>query len=52
MRVWTGLDWLRIGSSDGVYERGNQSYRSIHGWEFLDDLNKIQILEKDCAPCD
>jgi hypothetical protein len=34
--VWTGCIWLRIGSSGGLCEHGDEPSGSIKGGEFLD----------------
>jgi hypothetical protein len=33
---WIGLVWLRIGTSGGLYERGNEPSGSIKRWEVLE----------------
>jgi hypothetical protein len=34
--VWTGLIWLRIGTSAGSCEHGNETSGSIKRWEVLE----------------
>jgi hypothetical protein len=34
----------------GSFEHGNEAFGSTKGKEFLDQLNKYQIFEKDSAP--
>ena len=36
MGVWTGSNWLRIGTSVGTCECGNEPLASIKCGEFLD----------------
>jgi hypothetical protein len=43
-----GVDWLRIGASDG--EHGNDPSSSIKGKEFLDQLSDYKLLNRECAP--
>jgi hypothetical protein len=35
-RAWTGLIWLRIGTGEGSFKRGNELSGSIKCGEFLD----------------
>jgi hypothetical protein len=34
--VWIGLIWLRIGTSGGLFEHGNEPSDSIKCWEVLE----------------
>lgn len=43
LRVWDGLFWFRIGSSD----RGNESSGFLKGKELLHELSDCQLLKKD-----
>jgi hypothetical protein len=36
MKVQTGVNWVKIGSSVGLYEHGNEPSCSIKDGEFLD----------------
>jgi hypothetical protein len=36
--VWTGLMWLRIGTSGGLFEVGNELSCCIKCRQFLDEL--------------
>jgi hypothetical protein len=34
--VWIGLFWLRIGTSGGSFEHGNEPFVSIKCWKVLE----------------
>jgi hypothetical protein len=45
MRVWTELIWLRMGSSDGLLERDNETSGPFKGGAFIDS-SKISASQK------
>jgi hypothetical protein len=47
--VWIGLIWLRIGTSGGYCEHGNEPSGTIKCWEVLEKLPIKQILKKGSA---
>jgi hypothetical protein len=49
--MWTGLNWLRIGSSDGFLWMHWQIFRFLKSREFLGQLNKYQLLKEDYCGC-
>jgi hypothetical protein len=46
VRVWTGLNWLRILPSERSCE-GNEPSGSIKDTEFLEHMSDSQMLKKD-----
>jgi hypothetical protein len=48
--VRVGLIWLRIGSSGGSCEHGNEPSGSINCWEVLDWLHNWRLLKEGSAP--
>jgi hypothetical protein len=46
VRVWTGLNWLKIGSNGGSYEHGNEPLFSIKGGEFIDQLRDCKLIKR------
>jgi hypothetical protein len=49
VRVCTGLTWLRIGPRAGSCEHSNGSSGTMKGDEYIDQLNKYQVLKKEFA---
>jgi len=47
VRAQTGLIWLRIGTSGGICEHGNEPSGCTKWGEFLELLRNYQILRKD-----
>jgi hypothetical protein len=50
MRLRTVFSLLRIRSSGGFNEHGNEPSGSIKGEVFLDQLSDYQLLKMDSAP--
>jgi hypothetical protein len=48
--MWSGLNWLRIGSNGDFCESNNEASGYRKGWEFLDQLRDYQLLNKVRAP--
>jgi hypothetical protein len=48
--VEIGSIWLRIGTSEGSYERGNEPSVFIKCWEVLEWPHNWQLLKKGSAP--
>jgi hypothetical protein len=44
--VWTGLLWLRIGTSGELFESGNELLGFIKCWEFIEWLHNYWPLEQ------
>jgi hypothetical protein len=49
VRVSNGFHCLRVWSSGGLFEHGNEPSGSIQGGEFLDHLSEFKFLYKDSA---
>jgi hypothetical protein len=50
-KLWTGLNWLRIGTPIvGSCEHGNEPSSSVKGGEFLNKLSDCWLLKKDSTP--
>jgi hypothetical protein len=49
VKVWSGPHWLRISSSGGYCEHGNELSSSVKGGKVIDQLSKYQLLSKDYA---
>jgi hypothetical protein len=45
--VWIGFIWLKIGTSGGVCEHGNELSGSINSWKFLRKLSDWWPLKED-----
>jgi hypothetical protein len=50
VRLWSGLDWLKIGSSGEFCEYCNELSDSIEGWIGLDQLSDYWFFRKDFVP--
>jgi hypothetical protein len=48
--VWIGLIWLRIGTSRGSCEHGNEPSGSVKCWEVLEGPQNRRLLKKGSAP--
>jgi hypothetical protein len=48
--VWAGSIWLRVGTSEGSYEHGDEPSGSSKYWEVHEWLHNWQLLRKDSAP--
>jgi hypothetical protein len=48
--VWTGSNWLRIGTMEGSCEYGDEPAGSLKCWEFPEWLHNWQLLRKGSAP--
>jgi hypothetical protein len=48
--VWTVSIWLRIGTSGGSCEHGDEPSGSIKCWEVLQWLHNWRLLKKGSAP--
>jgi hypothetical protein len=48
--VEIGSIWLRIGTSGGLFECGNELSGSIKRWEVLKWLHNWQLFKKASAP--
>jgi hypothetical protein len=48
--VWIGSMCVRIGTSGGLCERGNEPSGSVKRWEVLVWLHSWQLLKKGSAP--
>jgi hypothetical protein len=46
----TGFGWLRIGSSGGLYEHGNEPSGSIRRRDIFDKLSDNQLFKQFPAP--
>jgi hypothetical protein len=47
---WYGLFWLRIGTSGGSFEHGNEPSTVIKCREILEELSDWRLLKRDSAP--
>jgi hypothetical protein len=47
--VWTGLIWLRIGTSGGSFEHGNETTGYMKCWKIL-GKSKLWFRKKVSAP--
>jgi hypothetical protein len=50
-RMWTKLNWLKMGSVVRCFRHGNVRVGSMKGREFMDELDYCQLLKEDSAPC-
>jgi hypothetical protein len=49
-RVWTGFNYLRIGTMAGFWDHSSEFSGSKEGGEFLDHVKGCQLLKLDSAP--
>jgi hypothetical protein len=46
VKVWTGINWLRISFRGGVMGHWNESFGSIEGEKLLEQMSDYESLKK------